>query len=109
MQHPRCKRSNANDRRVAREGLEWLQSTCLRVSLIPAPEPRHRGHMIRVVVDQNPPWYSRMCAARNFTGPGRRYVFRALRRVIRGWYDPRGLEDELMQEITSDLEAGYDA
>jgi hypothetical protein len=34
----------------------------LEVVLIPAPEPKHSGHMIRVASNQNPPWY------RRFTG-----------------------------------------
>lgn len=34
-----------------------LRSNKLEVILIPAPEPKHLGHMIRIVENQNPDWY----------------------------------------------------
>jgi len=37
---------------------EDLQSHCLEVILIPAPDPRFSGHKIRAVECQNPVWYS---------------------------------------------------
>lgn len=35
-----------------------LYSRKLTVVLAPAPEPRHAGHMVRVVEETNPNWYS---------------------------------------------------
>lgn len=34
-----------------------LEQNELTVVLEPAPRPQHTGHMIRVAVSQNPPWY----------------------------------------------------
>ena len=38
-----------------------LERRRLRVSLAPAPEPRHGGHFIRVVEERNPRWYRQLC------------------------------------------------
>jgi hypothetical protein len=34
----------------------------LAVELVPAPEPKHRGHMVRQAVSSNPDWYSKLAA-----------------------------------------------
>jgi hypothetical protein len=62
--------------------------------------------MIRVVEALNPVWYSRMAQARGFDqvgrkkryGPLRQYVIKACKRIISGWKDPVGLEDEILEE-----------
>lgn len=43
--------------------LRQLQREGLGVVLLPAPDKRHSGHMIRVVETQNPDWYRELCAA----------------------------------------------
>ncbi len=86
------------ERIMAGELLADLSEHQLQVSLYPAPEPRHPGHMVRVAEDRSPTWYSRLCAAypakrkgaRNFTNGApdtdiRRYlVLGALERLSRG-------------------------
>jgi hypothetical protein len=37
-----------------------LMNNRLTVTLIPAPDPRHTHHMIRVAVSHNPEWYSEL-------------------------------------------------
>jgi len=37
-----------------------LKSNHLEVILVPAPEPRYQGHMIRTVVSKNPTWYQEL-------------------------------------------------
>lgn len=39
--------------------LIWFR---LDVILTPAPDPRHRGHMVRTVTMTNPGWYRQFCA-----------------------------------------------
>lgn len=41
--------------------LQTLESHNLEVSLIPAPDPRHRTHKVRAVSERNPEWYRRLC------------------------------------------------
>jgi hypothetical protein len=105
----RWHRSTEGQRKIAEMGLEWLESERLQIILIPAPEPKHHGHMIRVVAERNPAWYSRIAHAHGILdkkkscGPIRQQVRRALLRMINGWYDPIGLEDEILEELTIDL------
>lgn len=44
-----------------RETLAWmaedLDQSRLEVTLVPAPDQRHCGHMVRVVAGHNPGWY----------------------------------------------------
>lgn len=44
-----------------REALAWMRDELdlerLEVTLVPAPDQRHCGHMVRAVVGQNPEWY----------------------------------------------------
>lgn len=109
----RWRRSTEEQRKLAGFGLDWLESQRLEIILIPAPEPKHHDHKIRVVAERNPPWYSRMAQARGMDGgrrsskrygPLRQYVRRALLRLINGWYDPVGLEDEILKELKEDVE-----
>lgn len=48
-----------------REGLalmlEDLDQAWLETILVPAPEPQHHGHMVRVTISHNADWYSRFC------------------------------------------------
>lgn len=39
-----------------------MQQQFLHTILVPAPEPMHVGHMVRVVDNQNPDWYRELCA-----------------------------------------------
>ncbi len=40
--------------------LRELEENQLQIGLIPAPEPKHYTHMIRVVLQRNPSWYSEL-------------------------------------------------
>ncbi len=55
-----------------------LEASCLKVTLIPAPEPKFSGHMIRAVIEQNPWWYRDICNS-----------YPSQRRVRRGHLDTR--------------------
>jgi hypothetical protein len=68
----------------------------LEVVLVPAPEPKHSGHMVRCVANQNPRWYQHFCSlytahrARPRTGRKhdtlikRRETVRALEIILEG-------------------------
>ncbi len=64
--------------------IKELRDSPMLVVLLPAPDPRHVGHMIRVVVSRPPGWYM----ARWYAGRGRKTFKRhrflaALQRVAR--------------------------
>jgi hypothetical protein len=40
--------------------LKELEDNKLQIGLVPAPEPKHSSHMIRVVLQSNPFWYSNL-------------------------------------------------
>lgn len=108
MTRLRCwKKSTKEQKKLAKIGLEWLDSQRLEVILIPAPEPKHHDHKIRVAIDSNPPWYSRMAQSRASSGSLRQRVRRALKRVLSGWCDPQGLEDEIFEELKSDIDSEF--
>ena len=44
------------------ELLGELESNRLEVAIVPAREPRHETHCVRVAIGQNPAWYRRLCA-----------------------------------------------
>lgn len=44
------------------ELLAELEGNRLEVALVPARDPRHDGHFVRVAVGQNAPWYRALCA-----------------------------------------------
>ena len=44
------------------EMLNELESHQLQVALVPAKEPKHSMHFIRVAVDKNPKWYRGLCS-----------------------------------------------
>lgn len=73
--------------------LDELESTWLEVVLIPAPDPRHTGHCIRVAHQHNPLWYKAFCLKYNrsrnrYRKPdtliNRAHTIRALRNMING-------------------------
>jgi hypothetical protein len=47
---------------VLRSMYEELRRTRLSVVVVPAPDPKHQGHKIRVVDEQNPWWYREICS-----------------------------------------------
>lgn len=108
--HRRCLHSTTEQQELAMLGYDSLLTHRIEVVLIPAPQPKHRGHKIRVAVSHNPPWYSRLAQARGMSkrmhqgGTLRKRTLKALQRMIDGWFDPRGLEAEILQELKTDLE-----
>jgi len=108
---PRWKPATDRQKEIAAIGLDWLLHEKLSVTLIDAPEPMHRGHKIRVADQNNPAWYRRMWHSRwnglkhgkSNCGGMRKRVLKALRRVVGGWVDPQGYEDEALSEIKADL------
>lgn len=73
--------------------LQELEGQRLTVILVPAPEPKHPGHCIRVAVEWNPSWYSDLVWQRTYVPKGkrlerptvgRREVVNALRKLIAG-------------------------
>lgn len=113
-----CKRwriANALQREVAAVLLEDMDENRLNVILVDAPRQRHPCHKIRVATDHNPVWYSEIAGRRGYHvrqknrsyGSLRRKVERALNRLRDGWYDPLGLEAEILETATPFLiEAG---
>lgn len=99
---PRWRKSVPAERKVAHAALEQLDDEWLEVILIPAPRPQHRGHMIRVAVRHNPDWYRYMVSARRNPGRLRQRTVRALQRLVGGWFDPLGLETEILMELGDD-------
>ena len=77
-----------------------LQYNHLKVVLMPAPEQRHQGHMIRVAVGHNAAWYKDFVAARG-KHTDRQRVMAALRRVIDG-KAPKGVYDFEIFEAVKD-------
>lgn len=64
---------NKRLRGKAAELLNELDYKRHEVVLIPAPEPRHSGHKIRVAQNSNPSWYSRLCSEyQSIRGRGRK-------------------------------------
>jgi hypothetical protein len=55
-------RLTTTERQAAAEMLFELGEQRLEVALVPAPNPRHRGHQVRCVVNENPDWYRRLAA-----------------------------------------------
>ena len=80
--------------RAASELLYELSISRLEVCLIPAPNPKHAGHMVRSVVNENPAWYRRLANRsvrkrrhnrinqRHDTNLRRQWVERSLTRLI---------------------------
>jgi hypothetical protein len=64
----------------AEEMLFDLQAYELEVVLVPAPDPRHSGHKIRVAQNQNARWYQEFCAQYRSNRRGRKWRTRIKRR-----------------------------
>lgn len=72
------------ERELAGRALQDLETNRNRVGLAPAPDPHFDGHMIHVLVSDNPAWYKRFVEGRwNRRGcqVKRGRVVRALERV----------------------------
>lgn len=41
--------------------LHEFEDQRLEVGLVPAPEPQHMGHCIRLAMNANPNWYQELC------------------------------------------------
>jgi hypothetical protein len=85
---------------IARRFLDEMREHRLEYVLVRADEPKHSGHMVRCVSDENPEWYQDFCALytarrrkskrrransrRHDTLIKRRETVRALGRIIEG-------------------------
>ncbi len=95
---------------LAGKALLDLETNFNRITLVPAPEPRHNGHKIRVQESANPGWYRRFVAGRwNHAGcqVRRSRIEKALRRVaVVGVVRSNGYEAKLLRllaEFKEDL------
>lgn len=99
-------------RDAAREMAEDLKARRLEVALVPAPRPRHFGHQIRAVVDENPLWYRQLCAevsslrrdyrgAKFKTAIKRLESIKALERIAQNHRAPPAYEHYLLPYITA--------
>lgn len=52
--------------------MQDLRMNRLDVVKMPAPEPKHSGHGIRVVMNQNPEWYQELCSRHTVRRKNRR-------------------------------------
>ena len=78
--------------------LSDLMEHQLVVEALPAPEQRHSGHKVRVVVDQNPQWYQ------DFTA---RYEKRRAKPRNRSKPDTRIYRSDMVRLLTNWLKHGY--
>lgn len=102
---------------IAKIGLQWLETSENKIALVPAPDPRHSMHKIRVVEQTNPDWYRDLAADYGFSDrpgrgrkckqswpPLRQQVLAALRRLSSGWFDPIARDALLLELIEESLE-----
>jgi hypothetical protein len=73
-------------RRTAQELRDELENNGLEVVLIPAPEPKFSGHMIRAVDSHNPVWYRELYS--EYAHFRRDRSLNALNRIIDGFDRP---------------------
>ncbi len=66
----------------AKEMYEELKRNRLEVILVPAPDPKHTGHMIRAVDGQNPSWYQKIFGQDESIK--RQHSLKALKRISSG-------------------------
>ena len=66
---------------AAQDMLFELERGELKVGLVPAPDERHDGHMIRAAVSHNALWYRQFVAARG-KNTDRQRVIKALNKII---------------------------
>jgi hypothetical protein len=90
----------------AKNLLTDLLCNTLDVSLAPAPEEQHTGHMIRVVNNRNPKWYREIYADLEVK---RDRIVDSLKRLIKGVPSNMSSYDTLFIELIKDrLLNGYD-
>ena len=80
----------------AKAMLDDLEKHFLSVTLVPAPEQNHSGHMVRAVENRNPKWYSKFFKDRQEQVKRCRIVT-ALKRVVSGRVRGNGYEVELLK------------
>jgi len=68
----------------ARALIKALKDSPMLVGLMLAPDPRHSGHMIRVVFSRPPAWYMEIYGRRGRKTFKRHRFMAALERVARG-------------------------
>lgn len=79
-----------NVQEQAKELLTDLNANYLEVVLIPAPDPRHSGHYVRVTQYQNCAWYRTFCKEHP---SNRRWQNRKGRTLIKRNWTIKGLTD----------------
>jgi len=86
--------------------LDDLLSNRLCVGLVPAPNPRFHGHMIRWVNSSNPAWYQRAYAVLDVK---RDRILDSLARVAKGKASNKSSYDRMFIKMAKDrLLNGYD-
>jgi len=96
----RCRWANSLQKSIAKYLLRDMKENRLLVSLHPAPQPKHEGHMVRVKDSSNPEWYSILAQNKGLHkrrgkrrhGDLRIHVIEALKRMAKGFIDPVGLD-----------------
>jgi hypothetical protein len=107
---PKYTEPTKEEQELAVWGLGLLENNSQEVGLAPAPDPRFRGHKIRVVISNNPAFYARVADSRHTGGDGgwhgtgslRKRAIAAMKRVIGGRKHWNGLENELLEELEED-------
>ncbi len=67
----------------AKQMLRQLQDSPMQVVLMPAPEPKHEGHCVRVVISRPPDWYMRnFYSKRGRKTMKRARLIQALKRIV---------------------------
>lgn len=90
--------------KTAAELLRDLKNNPMRVILIPAPDPQHSGHKIRVVESRPPAWYFRTCYSIKGRKTFKRHRFvTALSRIKRGYFNDCTYEQIAMEAIKTAL------
>jgi len=84
--------------------LAHLESQPMRVVLVPAPDPRHSGHKIRVVESRPPKWYLDIAARWGYWRRGqgrfeRRKLMRAINRIREGVYYGGPYEEAILETV----------
>lgn len=95
--------STEEEKALARWALETLETQHNRIGLVPAPDPHHTSHMIRVQAESNPEWY-REYASSYWRGNRqlnlkRSRVEKALQRVVKGKVRGNGYEVDLLGHL----------
>ncbi len=87
--------------------IKELRDSPMLVVLMPAPDSRHVGHMIRVVVSRPPEWYmDRWYAQRGRKTFKRHRFLAALERVARGLPARGAYYAEVVEWLTEKINGG---